>query len=113
MEFSFLSRSENEYMSASTPKNSEKWKNSEIFYKVIIQFFLFFWIFWVDALQFLFSDRPDFLFHNKNSENLSPGVWYGGVVEIYVERSGVAEHFLDWIGSSTEAKTSKAPKVLK
>ena len=68
MEFSFLSRSENEYMSASTPKNSEKFKISEIFYKVIIQFFFIFLNFWVDALEFLFSDRPDFVFHNKNSE---------------------------------------------
>ena len=59
----------------------KKFRKIKKLYNNFIKFFLeiinFSEFFWVDALQFLFSDQPDFVFHNKNSENLSPGVWYG------------------------------------
>ena len=58
-------------------KLRKKLKNRKILIQPPGMFFSFSKIFCWPALQFLFSDRPDFVFHNKNSENLAPGVWYG------------------------------------
>ena len=50
-------------------------KNGKYLYN-LQNFFLFSEFFCWLALQFLFSDRPDFVFHNKNPLNLSWSKWY-------------------------------------
>ena len=71
MEFSFLWPMRKWIEECIHPKNYEKNKKSENIYTISRNFFLFSDFFCWLALQFLFSDRPDFVFHNKNPLNLS------------------------------------------